>query len=190
MLSFRSLNGAIQVRAHRMFLEAPEEVVGAVGRMVRGDRRGRPAVQAFIRTRHDRIRPHERQARRVHLRTRGRHHDLAEIRAVLNATLLENRSQAPVTWGREVRRARARSVRLGWYDERRNLIGLSRRLDAADVPRYFVEYVMFHEMLHEVLGIRERPDGRREIHGRTFKFLEQTCPDFERARAFEKRKWR
>lgn len=48
-------------------------------------------------------------------------------------------------------------------------------LDAQDVPRYYVEATVFHEMLHEVYG-PESVDGRRVHHP----------PEFERhERQFE-----
>ncbi len=63
---------------------------------------------------------------------------------------------------------------------------MNRKLDSAQVPAYFVEYILFHEMLHEVLGIGSRADGRRDIHGSLFRLMESTYPDFDRAQRFEK----
>ena len=63
---------------------------------------------------------------------------------------------------------------------------MNRKLDNPGVPRYFVEFVLFHEMLHEVLGIGERADGRRDIHGRVFRLMESTYPDYDRAMRFER----
>ncbi|MCX7935112.1 MAG: hypothetical protein N3A66_07630 [Planctomycetota bacterium] len=124
------------------------------------------------------------------LHTCGRFHDLAALRDKLNRLYFGNRSQAAVTWGGSIRRRAARFLRLGWYDQRRRLIVISRRLDAADVPAYVVEYVLFHEMLHEIVGIRAAANGRRKIHTSTFRLLEETFPDYARARAFEQRYWR
>ena len=49
-----------------------------------------------------------------------------------------------------------------------------------------MEYILFHEMLHEVLGMDLGPDGRRSVHGRLFKLMESTYPDYEKAVAYEK----
>ena len=126
---------------------------------------------------------------RRHIRTAGRYHDLAALAARVNSLYLQGRSRAPVTWGREIVHTRARAFRLGCFDPVSGIITISRRLDHHDIPAYVVEYVIFHEMLHEVLGIGERPDGRREIHGRMFKLMEQTYPFYLQAREFEKKKW-
>jgi len=123
------------------------------------------------------------------MNARGCFHDLAVLRDKINRLYLGNRSKAAVTWGGPLRRREARFLRLGWYDHRRSLIVISRRLDAADVPAYVVEYVLFHEMLHEIIGIRTSANGRRKIHTSTFRLLEQTFPDYARALAFERARW-
>jgi len=188
VVSFRRLaGGTLSIRADRAFLAAPDPVVAALGRLAAGDEGARGRVRSFVRNldRREAAGP----VRPLRLQPCGRVYDLEELGAVLNRTLLENRSRARLTWGRAVTARRTRSVRLGWYDVRRNLITLSRRLDAPEVPRFFVEYVLFHEMLHEILGIGERADGKRKIHGPTFRLLEQTFPGYERARLFEQRRW-
>jgi hypothetical protein len=115
----------------------------------------------------------------------GIHHDLELYRQDLNHLYLNDRSQAGVTWGRKNPRPSRRSIRFACYDHSRNLIIMNRRLDSAAVPRYFIEYVLFHEMLHEMLGIGERADGRRDIHGPVFKLMESTFPDVAKALRFE-----
>ncbi len=182
-------DGLVLLRVHHMFLDAPEEVVAALGRWIGGRRLRQDIIQEYIDANTERIRSPDPTTRKAIIRTRGRRHDLEELRLQVNGTYLEGRSVAPVTWGRKITRRARQSVRLGSYDPVENLITISQRLDHRGVPRYMVEYVIFHEMLHEVLGISERADGRRDIHGRTFKLLEQTYPFYEKARAFEDRKW-
>lgn len=179
----------VSVRAHRMFLHAPEKVCEALADWIAGRPCTHDRVQEFIDANVHRIRPHTATTRQAPARTAGRYHDLAELARHLNATLLDERSRASVGWGRKVTTRQARQIRLGSYDPIHNRITISQRLDRRDIPRYMVEYVLFHEMLHEVLGIGERPDGRRDIHGRMFRLMEQTFPHYEQARAFEQKKW-
>lgn len=189
MLSFRSREGRLEIRAHHMFLKAPEPVLDCLARWMCGKPVGEDLVQRFIDVHSDDIRQAPPVRRPLRVKTRGRCLDLRELQQYLNEAFLQNRSKADVTWGRRVTRRSARTIRLGWYDESRNLIGISRRLDGPDIPRYVVEAVLFHEMLHEILGVGERPDGKRDIHGKTFRLLEQTYPHYEQARAFEKERW-
>ena len=39
-------------------------------------------------------------------------------------------------------------------------------------------------MLHALLGVKEGPSGRREVHPKRFRCLEQSYPDYERAVAW------
>jgi len=176
------------VRAHRKFLDAPPEVVDAAGRFAAGDAAAGAAVRAWLegvtarpvgQTRVRTVRPSSSDPS-------GRHHDLPSLWSQLNERYLQNRSRAEVAWGRRERGRRTRSIRFGWYDPTRCLIVMNRRLDRPDVPESFVSYVLFHEMLHEVLGIGERADGKRDIHGRLFRLMEKTFPDYDEAIRFER----
>jgi len=190
IISFKHDGGkVVLLRAHRMFLDAPAEVASALAKWIGGRKNRRDIVQEFIDENRGDICRGEYQARRQIVREEGTHHHLGEIRDYLNSTYLQNRSTAPVTWGRSNGKRKSRSIRLGFYDPVRNLISINRRLDKTDIPRYMVEYVIFHEMLHEVLGIGRRADGKRDIHGKTFRLLEHTYPFYEKALAFEKMKW-
>ena len=51
--------------------------------------------------------------------------------------------------------ARRSKRRLGYYDPQSNTITISRRFDTEDTPRLLVEYILYHEMLHQHLGTRE-----------------------------------
>lgn len=205
--------GVWTIRAHNMFLDAPPDIVAALAGWLRNDDDARRRLREFSRA----VREREAAApppsspsdvadasghpstaaaptstppsRRSGHRTRGRFHDLAVYAEKLNRLYLDGRSSAEIEWSARRPKPGARNVRLGYYDPAARRIVLSRRLDRADVPAYFVEYVLFHEMLHEVLGIGRRADGRRDIHGGLFRTMEKTFPEYGRARAYERRVW-
>ena len=60
---------------------------------------------------------------------------------------------ARICWGSEGRaRGRKRStIKLGSYSAQEQLIRIHPRLDQPFVPRYFISFVIFHEMLHHVM---------------------------------------
>jgi predicted metal-dependent hydrolase len=190
MLSVRRRN-PITVRLNRIFLRAPEAVIRSLGDWLLGKMvpRRSDLVQEFINTHLAETAAPERRQRR--LVTQGQVYDLATLAARVNQNYLadakhpQGRSTAQITWGRQVRRRRARFMRLGYFDARARIIVISRRLDCAAVPAYFVEYVIFHEMLHEILGVDRRVNGRRKVHDRTFQLLEKTFPRYAEAAAFE-----
>ncbi len=75
---------------------------------------------------------------------------------------------------------RSRTV-LGHYDSAHSSITISRWLDSARTPRYLVEYVVFHEMLHAVYPVG-RNGHRRVVHSAEFRAAERKFPLYEQAR--------
>ncbi|NOT31075.1 MAG: hypothetical protein HOP15_11560 [Planctomycetes bacterium] len=112
--------------------------------------------------------------------TRGAHHDLAEITADLLAR--EFRALAParhprgVTWGRRGARSARRSLQLGSFDPETTLVRIHPVLDQQAVPRWFIRYVLFHELLHAELNQPCAGARRAQHHGREFRLREQAYP--------------
>jgi len=63
---------------------------------------------------------------------------------------------------------------------------ISRIFDQFLVPRYAVEYIVYHEMLHLKHPVRLR-GSRRCVHSAEFQAEEKLFPQFELAEAFLKR---
>jgi hypothetical protein len=94
----------------------------------------------------------------------GHSYDLDEIFDALNARYFRGSLAKPVlTWS-----ARRTYRILGHHDATHDTIVVSRSLDAADVPRYVVEYILFHEMLH-IHHPTEHRHGRRYNHTPAFR---------------------
>jgi hypothetical protein len=75
---------------------------------------------------------------------------------------------------------------LGHYDAAHNTIVVSRVFDRPSSPRYAVEYLLYHEMLHLKHPVRMR-GLRRCVHSREFKAEESQFPQLAEALAFIKR---
>lgn len=75
---------------------------------------------------------------------------------------------------------------LAHYDPAHNAIVVSRAFDQQRVPRYAIEYIVYHEMLHLKHPVRLR-GSRRCVHGADFQAEEKLFPEFERAKAFLKK---
>lgn len=185
LLSVKREAGSLLLRLHRMFLHAPDPVVSALARNIR--RRGRAAdgeVRRFMNANLHRVRrtPREMPA----LVTSGRAFDLAAVFADINARFFEGRMRVPITWGRGVGRARRGGLTFGSYDPVLALIRIHPVLDRAEVPRYFLESVVHHEMLHhEMGGVADRA-GRTVYHTRAFREAEARFPHHRQALAWEK----
>ena len=75
---------------------------------------------------------------------------------------------------------------LGHYDAAHNTIVVSRVFDRPSSPRYAIEYLLYHEMLHLKHPVKAR-GLRRCVHSREFKAEEARFPQLAEALAFIKR---
>jgi hypothetical protein len=185
LLSFKRAAGRLQLRLHRMFLHAPDGVVASLARNIR--RRGRAAggeVRRFMNANMHRVRRTPREM--PLLVTSGRVYDLAAVYADINDRFFGGRLRVPITWGRGVGRARRGGLTFGSYDPVLALIRIHPVLDRPGVPRYFVESVVHHEMLHHQLGGVPDRGGRTVYHTRAFREAEARFPHHREALAWEK----
>ncbi len=169
------------VRIHHMFLSADPVTLKALARWVKypGSRAAGPTLNAFIAANNHRVRGAKPRAPRI--RTQGEHYDLQELYDEVNAAHFENRVDAPITWGKRPTRRRRRSIRFGSYSLTEHLIRMHPNLDDASVPRFFVRYIVFHEMLHADLGFQQSANGRNRMHTPEFNRIEREYPDYDRA---------
>jgi hypothetical protein len=176
----------MHVRLHHMFASADATTLEALGLyLAQADREAAQQIGRFIEQHRQSIR--NRTARPLQLSTTGLHHDLLEIYSDINARYFSGAVEAHITWSRDgkARRRSARSIKLGSYTARDKLIRVHPALDAEFVPRFFVEYIVYHEMLHHVLPAR-RAGRRRCLHGADFMARERNFERFEEALEWER----
>jgi hypothetical protein len=186
MVSYKRVEGLLRFRLHHMFGDADDQVVRALAGFTGKARRihGR-TIDRFIKENRGRIRATPARAQGP-LLTRGRVHDLADIYDQLNAGQFDGKVRARIGWGRRAPGRHRRSIKMGVYLHEQQLIRIHPALDDERVPRLFVELVVFHEMLHQVIPPTEGEGGRRCVHSRAFREAEQRFPGYQRARAWEK----
>lgn len=116
------------------------------------------------------------RGRKVISTANGRVYDLNRIFLRVNRRHFDGEIEKPVlTWSKR----RTRSI-LGHHDAAHDTITISKTLDSPEVPEWFVEYIMFHEMLH----IKHRAriiNGRRYYHTPAFRAEEKSYPKYEQA---------
>lgn len=184
MVSFRRAPGALRLRVHHMFLNAPDHVVRAISDYAGRGRSGAGlALDDYIRGRQPLIRETGRGAAR--LQARGRCFDLLAIFNALNAAHFQGGIRAKIGWGRMPSRRRRKSIRLGVYDHQTREIRIHPALDRPEVPAYFVRFIVFHEMLHQLFP-SPTGKGRRNHHPRAFRDREKAFPQYETALQWEK----
>lgn len=184
-------NGELAVRVHRMFLSAPSRVQQALADWLQRRRHARGIIREFI---HSQTRQLQAELplfgakpRKVRLLSRGKLYDLAEIRDAVNGRYFDGRLTCGITWGRRLRSRARRHFTFGTYSHTQNLVRIHPQLDSAEVPRFFVEFIVYHEMLHAARGQEGERNGRRIIHSKEFRADEKMFAHYKEATEWEKK---
>jgi len=196
---FTSLNTTIRLREGQVkvslsdLLEgAPESVLRAIAHILLAKLYRKPidpqqnlrykrfASSASV-TRQAELIRHARGSKR-YTGPEGRYYNLEEVFDSLNLRFFGGLLGRPeLTWSENHAR---RS--LGHYDAAHNTIVVSRVFDRPSSPRYAIEYLLYHEMLHLKHPVRMR-GTRRCVHSAEFKAEEKLFPQIKEAMAFIKR---
>jgi hypothetical protein len=112
-------------------------------------------------------------------RSRGRYHDLKTAFERVNRRYFKNQMVLPrLVWGgRQSRR------KLGHYQPATDTVLVSRTLDNPDVPMFVVDFIVYHELLHKLLGVQVA-GGRRYSHTSAFKQAERRFKRYQQAQEF------
>jgi predicted metal-dependent hydrolase len=196
---FTSLNTTIRLREGQIFVSlsdllegAPQPVVRAIAHILLAKLYKKPidaaqnmrykrfASSAAV-TRQTELIRHARGTKR-YTGPEGRYYHLEEVFDALNVRFFGGLLGRPeLTWSEHHAK---RS--LGHYDAAHNTIVVSRVFDRPSSPRYAIEYLLYHEMLHLKHPVRMR-GLRRCVHSREFKAEEALFPQLPEAMAFIKR---
>jgi len=196
--AFANINNTIRMRDGKLLIRlsdllegAPEPVLRAIAHILLAKMYRKPIERDYT-TRYRRYVSRHDITKKAHLlrqvrgrkeitTAKGRAYDLEEVFDVLNARHFHGLLARPqMTWSRN----HARRL-LGHYDPAHNAIVVSRVLDQPRVPRFAVEYIVFHEMLHLKHPVRLR-GSRRCVHSAEFQSEEEQFPHFKQAKQFLK----
>lgn len=131
---------------------------------------------------------HSRMPRQalLNLRDEGHHFDLRAIFDRLNRRFFRNRLRGyKVVWGRRRKQRPKEYFVFGTIQEEDRVIRINPALDQSWVPLSFIEYILYHEMLHSVVPDEPLAGGRRRVHTPEFNRRERNFPGYRRARRWE-----
>ncbi len=83
-----------------------------------------------------------------------------------------------ITWSQR----RTRSI-LGHHDRVHETITISKSLDSPQVPEWFVEFILYHEMLH-IKHAARIINGRRYYHTAAFRLDEKRFSKYQQAQTW------
>ena len=113
---------------------------------------------------------------------RGEVYDLERMFTKLNRRYFDGQIEKPtLTWSQR----RTRSI-LGHHDHVYDSITISKTLDSIDVPEWFVEYILYHEMLH-IKHPARLINGRRFYHTTAFRNDERRFPHYDQSQKWLER---
>lgn len=187
--TIRLREGRLLVRLSDMLEGAPENVLRAIAHILLAKMYRKPIsrehevrYRRYVSTPHMSRKAHllrQMRGRKRIVSARGHTYDLEVIFDDLNTRFFYGLLARPqMTWSSE----RARH-RLGHYDPAHNAIVVSRIFDHRRVPRYALEYIVYHEMLHLKHPVKLR-GSRRCVHSAEFKAEENQFPQLEAAKRF------
>ncbi len=196
---FTSLNTTIRLREGKIHVSlsdllegAPESVIRAIAHILLAKIYRKPidkahnlrfkrfASSASVARQTELIR-HTRGSKR-YTGPEGRYYHLEEVFDSLNMRFFGGLLGRPsLTWSE----SHARRL-LGHYDAAHNTIVVSRVFDRPSSPRYAIEYLLYHEMLHLKHPVKMR-GLRRCVHSADFKADERQFPQLQEALSFLKR---
>jgi len=186
MLSVKKKGDAVFIRVHWMFLSAEDDVIEEIAEFIKNRKFSTPLIRSFIIG--NRYSLKKKPSRQVRIRTRGKFHDLREILDSLNENYFKGRITSPITWGNKFISGKVKKRTLGSYSKSSNTIIINPFLDRKKVPRYFLEFVVYHEMLHSEMICEETGiNGRRSIHSSEFKKREQLFEQYDKALLWERK---
>lgn len=125
--------------------------------------------------------------RQFEFNTEGRFFELKSIFRKINAQYFGSRLyRYTITWGQKRKKKPATMIVFGSIQEEDRIIRIHPLLDREFVPRWYVEYVVFHEMLHAFVPDRYDSAGRRIVHHEGFMKREREFRFFKRAMEWER----
>lgn len=180
-LSVKKEGGGFLLRLHRLFYNAPTPVLEAIlCYVLKRDKNAKIVIRQMV---HLHFSKNKVEAKQLH--SKGRIYDLQEIFEKLQQILPVQ--DVSIGWSKRGGKGRFRSITFGTYNGQTRQIRIHPILDQKEVPLYFLEYIVYHEMLHSVCPTQMDAQGRRSVHTKQFREKERQFPFFQEAKEWEKK---
>ncbi|MCX7771330.1 MAG: SprT-like domain-containing protein [Proteobacteria bacterium] len=179
LLSIAKKIDKIILRMNKHFLYADEDVFNDILSFFKTGTRKTPYLKKYIKKN---ILHFKRKKTISYGTPKGQFFDLKEIFDFLNEKYFENSIKSTIFWGKS-KKGYVKKRILGNYDPLNDIIRINPELDKESVPLYYLQYVIYHEMLHALLK-----NVCKKWHGKEFKEREKRFEHYEEAIKWEKRR--
>jgi hypothetical protein len=187
--TIRVRSGQVYVRLSDICKDSPPEVMRALAFVLVARLLGKKVPDVHERTYRDYSLTPEvmrssdiarrRRGRKIVSSAQGNTYDLEKMFSRLNRRYFDSNLEKPaLTWSQR----KTRSI-LGHHDRVYDTITISKSLDSSQVPEWFVEYILYHEMLH-IKHAARMINGRRYYHTGAFRLDERRFARYEDAQSW------
>jgi hypothetical protein len=184
--TIRVRSGQVYVRLSDLIKESPPEVMRALAFVLVARLLGKKVPVVHERVYRDySLAPEVMRSSDIARRHRGRKmissaqgntYDLEKMFSKVNRRYFDSSLEKPtLTWSQR----KTRSI-LGHHDRVYETITISKSLDSSQVPDWFVEFILYHEMLH-IKHAARMINGRRYYHTAAFRLDERRFAKYEDA---------
>ena len=181
-LSYLKQKTSISLRLHRLFLEAPSPVLEAL--MVSILKKNKEASIIVRQMAH--LYFSQTRVASSNLESKGKVYDLKQICIEVKKEFFPPDFEVTIGWSDTARVKKFRSITFGTYDRHRHQIRIHPLLDDEEVPLYFLQFLVYHEMLHAVCPSIIDKRGFCRSHTAEFRKLEKKFPYYKEAKQWER----
>ena len=189
--TIRLRDGVVFARVSDLLQGAPESVLHAIAHILLAklyrkdiDRAENTRYRRYVSSHDLTEKAHlirQMRGRKKVTSAKGHVYDLEEVFESLNTRFFFGLMARPImTWADHHSRQS-----LGHYDPAHNTIVISKIFDRPQVPRFAIEYLVYHEMLHLKHPVKLR-GSRRCVHSRAFLDEEKLFPELDVAKKYLK----
>jgi len=170
------------VKIHQNLVNAPHPIIRAIADFIAGKekRKNKKTIVEYARKNPQIF----SKQRKMNIDVTGKFYNLKQVFDKINEQFFNGfLSSVNISFGKRYYSKRHRSIVFGNYCPETNLIRINRSLDSDSVPEFFLEYIVFHEMLHAYLYLL---DSGSTGHTKKFKMMEKELPNLEKAEKWKR----
>lgn len=177
----------LKVSLHKLFLDAPDDIKKAVVNFcLKKDSQSHRLIKTYANKYFLNL-DYSKKLNINKLVSKGEYFDLRQIYENLNMIYFQNSLNLNITWFEKPKYRRCTHFTFGSYDKNLKLIRINKLVDQDNFPFYFINYIVYHEMLHSICMEEIDENGNKKIHTKKFKQLEKKFPYYKESQEFEKK---
>lgn len=158
----------LELSLHRLFTYSSTPVLQAIIRFATSrETRSRTILRQMAQLYFTEIQPPEPNWQLMD--PEGEHRDLKAIYDLQNQLYFQNQIAVPIAWFKVPHYSHFRHITFGVFDYSLPLIRINGLLDRPEVPLPFVEFIVYHEMLHAACPAKVDMRRRWRVHTQEFR---------------------